>query len=83
MAASEDKKTTKRSYVVLKQPFKPAEGNPSEWVVVGVGQGINDKQAIDAAVDDPNQEGVFVAIPERSWRPVRRQVQVVPKTLWS
>lgn len=85
--AAKDAKPTSpqtRRYVVLhnsgKEPVQPV------WTVLGDADGSTDRQAIanliGGAANMP-QEGTFVAVATRSWRPTSRAVQIVEKAVWS
>jgi hypothetical protein len=69
-----------RRYVVLRQLDVK-----SQWSFVCDVPATTDRQAIAAALEanpDIEQEGTFVAVPARSWRPATRRVQQVTKTSW-
>ncbi len=72
--------TARREYVVLHSDAL------LEWRRIGEATGSTDKQAIASVLaNDPDvpQDGTFVAVPARSWRPVQRTVQQVQKVLWT
>lgn len=78
------KPATPTDYMVLQQaePDDDAYSDRSVWVELGTAKGSNANQAIGKlAGDEP--DGTFVAVPARSWRPVKPTVKVETKVSWS
>jgi hypothetical protein len=72
------------NYHVLQQ----AANDETTWLEVEGGPfaGNNDQQAIRAAtqgLDADDRSGTFLCIPERSWRPLTRAVEVQEVDRWT
>jgi hypothetical protein len=81
-----ESKTEPREYVVLAADPAAAKTNAEVWVAIGKRAGTSAKQAIEAVVSDlpaAEQDGTFVAVPMRSWRPLHRKTETITKALWS
>lgn len=73
------RKTQVTDYVVL---HDQGETDAPSWREVGTVKGANATQAISkAAGDEP--DGTYVAVPARSWRPVKPTVKVERRVAWS
>ena len=70
-------------YVVLQ--LVPPTDSPDRgevWRELGTAKGVNATQAIGKlAGDEP--DGTYVAVPARSWRPVKPTVKVERRVSWS
>jgi hypothetical protein len=71
-------------YVVLRRvPGTTAEqGDPPayQWVEAGRATGVNAQAAIKSIAQN---EGTFIAVPTRSWKPLTRKIEKVERDLWS
>lgn len=77
----EKKSNEPRDYIVM--TVGPTDVEPC--FIVGRGAGVTNKQAIADVVDKlpvDEQDGTFVAIAVRSWRPMKRTTQTVTKASW-
>lgn len=67
---------TTSSYVVLRQVKTDAENAPVAWIEVSTVQARSQLDAIKS-VADQQHEGIYNAVPARSWDPVK----LTPKTV--
>lgn len=72
-------------YVILQQQFSKTEiasgaGSDKHWTEVGRGHGVNAQTAIKSVAKD---EGTFIAVPARSWKPLTRKVEKVERDVWT
>ena len=67
------------TYIVFSREGKYGDPETERWAWRGEAEGASAIAAIRAALNDKNEEGEFVAVPKRSFRPVKVQVETALK----
>lgn len=62
-------------YIVFRRDGAFGDPVTESWAWIGEADGRSARAAIIAALNDKNEEGEFVAVPKRSFRPVSVKVE--------
>lgn len=68
-------------YVVLHRVSDLTESNREIWGKAGHAKAVNAQAAIKSVAG--KDEGTFIAVPARSWKPLTRKIEKVERDLWS